>query len=139
MILRQYACVQSMLTQTPVSSIPRSDRIFSGGVVIDGGRISEVFEGSREGEDWRGLCLAPGIIDIGVKVGEPGERHKESFRTAGAAAAAGGVTTIVTRPDTLRRSTPPKPSSSSCAAASRSAPFTSCPWPPSPRAVRGGR
>ena len=44
--------------------------------------------------------LAPGIIDIGVKVGEPGERHKESFRTAGAAAAAGGVTTIVTRPDT---------------------------------------
>ena len=50
--------------------------------------------------DCGGRCLAPGIIDIGVKVGEPGERHKESFRTAGAAAAAGGVTTIVTRPDT---------------------------------------
>ncbi|GKY86301.1 dihydroorotase [Sinisalibacter aestuarii] len=47
-----------------------------------------------------GKCLAPGIVDIGVKVGEPGERHKESFRTAGAAAAAGGVTTMVTRPDT---------------------------------------
>ena len=29
-----------------------------------------------------------------------GERHKESFRSAGLAAAAGGVTTIVTRPDT---------------------------------------
>jgi dihydroorotase len=48
-----------------------------------------------------GRCLAPGIVDIGVKVGEPGERHKESFRTAGAAAAAGGVTTVVTRPDTV--------------------------------------
>jgi dihydroorotase len=36
-------------------------------------------------------------------VGEPGERHKESFKTAGAAAAAGGVTTMVVRPDT----TPP--------------------------------
>jgi len=47
------------------------------------------------------MCLAPGIIDIGVKVSEPGERHKESFRSAGRAAAAGGVTTIVTRPDTL--------------------------------------
>ena len=47
------------------------------------------------------VCLAPGIIDIGVKVSEPGERHKESFRSAGRAAAAGGVTTIVTRPDTL--------------------------------------
>ncbi|MDO9526926.1 MAG: dihydroorotase [Gemmobacter sp.] len=45
-------------------------------------------------------CLAPGIVDIGVKVGEPGERHKESFRSAGLAAAAGGVTTIIARPDT---------------------------------------
>jgi len=35
-----------------------------------------------------------------VKIGEPGERHKESFRTAGLAAAAGGVTTIVMRADT---------------------------------------
>jgi dihydroorotase len=50
--------------------------------------------------DCAGLCLAPGIIDIGVKVSEPGERHKESFRSAGRAAAAGGITTIVTRPDT---------------------------------------
>ena len=37
-----------------------------------------------------------------MKIGEPGERHKESFRSAGRAAAAGGVTTIVTRPDTLQ-------------------------------------
>lgn len=50
--------------------------------------------------DCHGACLAPGIIDIGVKVSEPGERHKESFRSAGRAAAAGGVTTMVTRPDT---------------------------------------
>ena len=50
--------------------------------------------------DCGGMCLAPGIVDIGVKVGEPGERHKESFRSAGLAAAAGGVTTIICRPDT---------------------------------------
>ncbi|MDF1670747.1 MAG: dihydroorotase [Roseovarius sp.] len=48
-----------------------------------------------------GACLAPGIVDIGVKVCEPGERHKESYKSAGLAAAAGGVTTMVTRPDTL--------------------------------------
>lgn len=48
----------------------------------------------------RGACLAPGIVDWGVKIGEPGERHRESFRSAGLAAAAGGVTTMVTRPDT---------------------------------------
>lgn len=50
--------------------------------------------------DANGAVVAPGIVDIGVKVGEPGERHKESFKTAGMAAAAGGVTTMVTRPDT---------------------------------------
>lgn len=50
--------------------------------------------------DCNGKCLAPGIVDWGVKIGEPGERHRESFRSAGLAAAAGGVTTIIARPDT---------------------------------------
>jgi dihydroorotase len=50
--------------------------------------------------DCLGKCLAPGIVDLGVKIGEPGERHKESFRSAGLAAAAGGVTTIIARADT---------------------------------------
>ncbi len=50
--------------------------------------------------DCGGFVLAPGIVDIGVKIGEPGERHRESFRSAGLAAAAGGVTTIIARPDT---------------------------------------
>ncbi|MES0864581.1 dihydroorotase [Ruegeria sp. SCPT10] len=50
--------------------------------------------------DCNGKYLAPGIVDIGVKVCEPGERHKESYKSAGLAAAAGGVTTMVTRPDT---------------------------------------
>jgi dihydroorotase len=50
--------------------------------------------------DGMGKCLAPGIVDLGVKIGEPGERHRESFRSAGLAAAAGGVTTIIARPDT---------------------------------------
>jgi dihydroorotase len=50
--------------------------------------------------DGGGKCLAPGIVDWGVQVGEPGARHRESFRTAGLAAARGGVTTIIARPDT---------------------------------------
>jgi dihydroorotase len=68
---------------------------------IEGGRIAETGEGPRAGGiDCNGACLAPGIVDLGVNAGEPGERHKESLRTAGRAAAAGGVTTMVTRPDT---------------------------------------
>ena len=39
--------------------------------------------------DCEGRCLAPGIVDIGVKVSEPGERHMESFRSAGLAQAYG--------------------------------------------------
>jgi dihydroorotase len=77
-----------------------------GCVLVTDGQISAVLDAhsappsGAQVVDCAGLCLAPGIIDIGVKVGEPGERHKESFRSAGRAAAAGGVTTIVTRPDT---------------------------------------
>ncbi len=50
--------------------------------------------------DCAGRCLAPGLVDWGVHLGEPGARHKESFRTAGRAAAAGGITTLIARPDT---------------------------------------
>ncbi|MEL7389364.1 MAG: dihydroorotase [Pseudomonadota bacterium] len=69
------------------------------------GKVKEVVYGGNpdlgaQSIDCGGMCLAPGIVDIGVKVCEPGERHKESYRSAGQAAAAGGVTTIVTRPDT---------------------------------------
>ncbi len=77
-----------------------------GALLIKGDRIAEVWTDARPDAkaatviDCQGMCLAPGIVDIGVKVCEPGERHKESFRSAGRAAAAGGVTTIVTRPDT---------------------------------------
>ena len=72
-----------------------------GTIRIEDGLITDISPTlDPKGIDCKGHCLAPGIIDIGVKVSEPGERQKESFRTAGIAAAAGGVTTIVTRPDT---------------------------------------
>jgi dihydroorotase len=78
-----------------------------GWLLLDGATIAARGEAGAPGPDERttvidcaGACLAPGIVDIGVKVCEPGERHKESYKSAGLAAAAGGVTTMVTRPDT---------------------------------------
>ena len=74
-----------------------------GSLTIEGGQIVAVNADAPEDAtviDCGGACLAPGIVDWGVKIGEPGERHKESFRSAGLAAAAGGVTTIIARPDT---------------------------------------
>ncbi|MEK0162256.1 dihydroorotase [Phaeobacter sp. JH20_36] len=87
-----------------------------GAVLVHSGRIAAVEKNGTDPDqlfrtrnigaedvtliDCHGKCLAPGIVDIGVKVCEPGERHKESYKSAGLAAAAGGVTTMVTRPDT---------------------------------------
>ena len=75
-----------------------------GNVILDNGVIAAIGEMSAPADaqviECHGKCLAPGIVDIGVKIGEPGERHRESFRSAGLAAAAGGVTTIIARPDT---------------------------------------
>ena len=81
-----------------------------GSLLIEDGQIAAIWpEGTApdaartagaEVIDCNGDYLAPGIVDLGVKIGEPGERHKESFRSAGQSAAAGGVTTMVTRPDT---------------------------------------
>ena len=86
---------------------PEAGSDTQGALVITQGRISAILpEGAplpaaETVVDCNGKCLAPGIVDIGVKVCEPGERHTESYRSAGLAAAAGGVTTMVTRPDTL--------------------------------------
>jgi dihydroorotase len=90
------------LTLSNARLIDPEGREGPGSLTIDKGLITRIGWGETGsgGTDCRGLCLAPGIIDIGVKVCEPGERHKESFRSAGLAAAAGGVTTMVTRPDT---------------------------------------
>ena len=74
-----------------------------GSLSVEGGEIVARDAAAPKGAkliDCGGQCLAPGMVDWGVKIGEPGERHKESFRSAGLAAAAGGVTTIIARPDT---------------------------------------
>jgi dihydroorotase len=74
-----------------------------GSLTVKDGAILARDEAAPKGAtviDCGGRCLAPGIVDLGVKIGEPGERHRESFGTASLAAAAGGVTTIIARPDT---------------------------------------
>ena len=50
--------------------------------------------------DCNGALLCPGLIDLRVKTGEPGNEPKETLKSAARAAAAGGVTSIVVQPDT---------------------------------------
>ncbi len=87
---------------------PARDLDAPGGLVTEGERILDAGESLfRSGSvadanviDCEGHALAPGIVDMRVFIGEPGERHKESFGSGSRAAAAGGVTTIVAQPDT---------------------------------------
>ncbi len=72
----------------------------SGGVIEEAVRGASPTPGDGTVIDCGGLPLAPGIVDMRVFVGEPGARHRESFRSAGEAAAAGGITTFVAQPET---------------------------------------
>ena len=90
--------MKTLLTNAKVID-PVAETISDGEVMFENGIIIQK-EAADETFDCQGQYISPGLIDLGVKVGEPGERHKESYKSAGAAAAAGGVTTIITRPDT---------------------------------------
>ena len=77
---------------------PASDYDGPGALLIENGRIVEVIRGTTaplssgaEVIDVDGLCLAPGLIDIRVKTGEPGAEPKETLKSASLSAAAGGV------------------------------------------------
>ncbi len=90
--------MKTLLTNAKVID-PVAETISDGEVMFEDGIIIPK-QAADETFDCQGQYISPGLIDLGVKVGEPGERHKESYKSAGAAAAAGGVTTIITRPDT---------------------------------------
>jgi len=86
---------------------PASGLDEAGGVVIADGRIAEVGAKVKQGDvgdaeliDCGGHVLAPGLIDMLVFSGEPGNEHRETLATASQAAAAGGVTTIICMPNT---------------------------------------
>jgi dihydroorotase len=79
-----------------------------GSLVVQGGVIADVVKKPSLGKlsndvrviDCNGAMLAPGLVDIRVKTGEPGAEQKETLKSACRAAAAGGVTSIVIQPDT---------------------------------------
>jgi dihydroorotase len=86
---------------------PASGKDEPGGLLVADGTIADLGghlrrnapEGTRV-VDCKGHVLCPGLIDMQVFTGEPGQEHRETLKTASHAAAAGGVTTIVVMPDT---------------------------------------
>ena len=87
---------------------PESGYDGPGALLVRGGKIAEVSHAPSLAGLWddvrvvdcAGAMLAPGLIDLRVKTGEPGSEPKETLKSAARAAAAGGVTSIVVQPDT---------------------------------------
>ncbi|MBI3419426.1 MAG: dihydroorotase [Proteobacteria bacterium] len=84
---------------------PASKLDVKGTLLVEDGLITDLGPNVKPPEgaqvvDVRGACLAPGLVDMQVNTGEPGNEHKENFISLGEAAAAGGVTSVGCLPNT---------------------------------------
>ncbi|CAO3378118.1 dihydroorotase [Azospirillum argentinense] len=80
----------------------RGDLLTEGAKIADFGP-SLFADGVPEGievVDLQGQCLAPGLVDMRVLIGEPGEEEKDTIKSASRAAVAGGITAVVLLPNT---------------------------------------
>jgi dihydroorotase len=76
------------------------DLLVEDGVIAASGVDLATPEGDVETVDCAGHLLCPGLIDMRVFTGEPGNEHRETLASASEAAAAGGVTTVICMPNT---------------------------------------
>ena len=75
------------------------DVAIAAGRIVSLGRVSADFSPNRT-IDASGLVVAPGLVDLAVRLREPGHEHEGMLESEMAAAVAGGVTTLVCPPDT---------------------------------------
>jgi dihydroorotase len=87
---------------------PATGRDAVGDVAIAAGRVVAIVEPGRRLADFdadrvvdaAGLVVAPGLVDLCARLGEPGHEHEGMLESEMAAAVAGGVTSLVCPPDT---------------------------------------
>lgn len=77
----------------------------TGTLVVEKGKISAIGKNAKvpakiKTHNCKGMAIVPGLVDMQVFTGEPGEEYRETLATASQAAAAGGVTTMITMPNT---------------------------------------
>jgi len=67
--------------------------------IVPAGEVPKGFVADRI-LDATGLIVAPGLVDLAVRLREPGQEHEGMLASELAAAVAGGVTSLVCLPDT---------------------------------------
>jgi dihydroorotase len=75
------------------------DVALAAGRVIAIGRVAADFAPNRT-LDAAGCIVAPGLVDLAVRLREPGHEHEGMLESEMAAAVAGGITSLVCPPDT---------------------------------------
>jgi dihydroorotase len=76
-----------------------ADVAIAAGRIVAIGKVGNDFNASRR-IDASGLVVAPGLVDLAVRLREPGHEHEGMLESEMAAAVAGGVTSLVCLPDT---------------------------------------
>jgi len=76
-----------------------ADIAIAAGRIVAIGRVGNDFHASRT-IDATGLVVVPGLVDLAVRLREPGHEHEGMLESEMAAAVAGGVTSLVCLPDT---------------------------------------
>jgi len=77
----------------------RADVTIAAGRVVAIGRVPGDFKAERR-VDASGCIVMPGLVDLAVRLREPGHEHEGMLHSELKAAAAGGVTSLVCPPDT---------------------------------------
>ncbi len=97
------AYINARLLDPATGTDARGGLITEGGVIVDlgAGMFADGAPEEANVIDCGGHCLAPGLVDMRVRLGEPGEEQKETIATGSLAAAAGGITAMVCLPDTV--------------------------------------
>ncbi len=76
-----------------------ADIAIAAGRIIAVGKVASDFHPNRT-IDATGCVVAPGLVDLAVRLREPGQEHAGMLESEMAAAVAGGVTSLVCPPDT---------------------------------------
>ncbi|HDZ16223.1 hypothetical protein LCGC14_1634730, partial [marine sediment metagenome] len=87
-------CIKNGRVIDPASQLDNRQNIYiQQGKILAMGEPPEGFVADKT-IDATGLIVSPGLVDLSVRLREPGQEHTATIRTETTAAAAGGITTV---------------------------------------------